>query len=65
MKKLLIFLLCGVMLLSLAACRGDKDEQEGSVPHEEGDVYVSYANQAPRHPSGQRRRRLYVHGGSV
>lgn len=45
MKKFLIFLLCGVMLLSLAACRGDKDEQEGSVPHEEGDVYVSYANE--------------------
>lgn len=43
MKKCLIFLLCGLMLLSMTACGGE-EEPQGSVPHEEGDVYVSYAN---------------------
>lgn len=42
MKKCLIFLLCGLMLLSMTACGGE--EEQGSIPHEEGEVYVSYAN---------------------
>ena len=45
MKKFLIFLLCGVMLLSLAACKDTEENKQGqSIPHEEGDVYISYAN---------------------
>ena len=46
MKKFFIFLLCGVMLFTLAACKNkEENKQTQSIPHEEGDVYVSYANE--------------------